>query len=238
MQIQSASTYSALSPRQLPASASAATAGSATATATSADRATISQAARDLLAAQSSPVGSPENTATAVFDTDQGAMALNIDNYFSPPATAGGGEFSLPPLLLPNQRNIDALSRHISATIPQFLAQNDIPYAPSSITYDAEGKIQLPADYPYAMEFKQALKENPTLARELSTVSALTSHRVEMKKSLPFQKEYAAAAPNETAAVVAKYSYLFSGTHQYDIIALQFSPGGSLSLSADGKPLS
>lgn len=77
------------------------------------------------------------------------------------------------------------------------------------------------------------------MARELSTVNALTSNLVEMKKSIPFQQEYAATTMQaEANALVAKYSYLFSGNHHYDTIALQFSASGSLSLSADGKPLS
>ncbi|MCX7172942.1 MAG: hypothetical protein NT159_03220 [Proteobacteria bacterium] len=77
------------------------------------------------------------------------------------------------------------------------------------------------------------------MARELSTVNALASHVAEMKKLAPFQQEYAAATTQaEADAIVAKYSYLFSGAHHHDTIALQFSANGSLSLTADGKPLS
>lgn len=237
MQIQSAGAYSASSPLNV-SSRQKQTSAVVTA-ATSADRTTISQAARDLLAAQSGSNAPAGSSATAVFDTDQGSMALNIDAYFTPKTNTSGSLSSLPPLLLPTQKNIDALTSHISATFPQFLAQNNIPFAPSSITYDREGKVQLPADYPYASEFKQALESNPTMARELSTVNALTSHLVEMKKSIPFQQEYAAATTQaEVDAVVAKYSYLFSANRHYDTIALQFSANGSLTLTADGKPVS
>lgn len=244
MQTPSTSAHAAASllpfaarPRQ--ASFIAATAASTASTAASADRATISQAARDLLAAQSGAAAPSRSGAKAVFDTDQGALSLNVDEYFTPPANAGGAGFSLPPLLLPTQRNIDALAGHISAAMPQFLAQNGIPSAPATITYDGAGQMQLPADYAYAAEFRQALANDPALARELSTVNALTSHMVEMKKSIPFQQEYAAAATQAAAdAVVAKYSHLFSGSRHYDAIALQFSASGSLTLTADGKPLS
>ena len=244
MQVQSASTYSAssllnISSRQKQTSAIATTASSIASTATSADRTTISQAARDLLAAQSSSDTPSGGGATAVFDTNKGSMALNIDDYFSPHANMDGSLSLLPPLLLPTQKNVDALTSHISATFPQFLKQNNIPYAPSSITYDREGKIQLPPDYPYASEFKQALAKNPVMERELSTVNALASHLVEMKKSIPFQQEYAAAATQaEADAVVAKYSYLFSSNRHYDTIALQFSASGVLTLTADGRPVS
>lgn len=208
-------------------------------TAMLADRTTISQTARNLSATQTDTSAAPGNADSAVFETSQGAKNLNIDAYFSPTANTDGSVFTLPPLLLPNQKNIDALSSHISATFPQFLAQNNIPSAPASITYDHAGKVQLPPDYPYATQFKQALEDNPTMARELSTVNALTSHVVEMKKAIPFQQEYAAAATQtEADAVVAKYSYLFSGNRHYDTITLQFTAGGSLSLLDDGKLLS
>lgn len=203
--------------------------------ATFAARISISQSARDRLAAHSD-----SSSATALFETDQGAKELDIDAYFSPPAnaSASAGLNSLPPLLLPNPKNIDALSRHISAALPGFLAKNNIPYPPASITYDNAGKMQLPADYPYATEFEQALKDAPALDRELHAVNALTSHLVEMRKVMPFQEEYAAAGSQaEADAVVAKYSYLFSGNRHYDTIALNFSKEGVLSLTADGKPV-
>lgn len=180
-----------------------------------------------------------KNGATAVFETDQGSVNLNIDAYFNPSASSGLTKYTLPPLLLPNQKNIDALSRHISEIFPQFLAQNNIPSAPASISYDNEGKIQLPPDYPYAADFKQALANNPTVARELSTVNALTLHLVEMKKSAPFQQEYSAATTQaEINAVINKYSYLFTGHYHYDTIALQFSANGSLNITADSKSVS
>lgn len=244
MKIQTASADSALSlsnisSRQRPASTIATTASPTASAATSVDRATISPAARDLLASQSQSATPSASSATAVFETDHGSMSLNIDDYFTPAAGTNGAAFTLPPLLLPNQKNIDALTSHISAAFPQFLAQNHIPAAPASITYDNEGRIQLPPDYPYASEFKQALADNPAMARELSTVSALASHVAEMKKVVPFQQEYAAAATQaEADAVAAKYRYLFSGNHHYDTIALQFSASGSLTVTDEGKPMS
>ncbi len=244
MQVQSASAYSAwpllnVAASQRQQSTIAASAKSTLGAATITDRATISQAARDRLAAHAnSAVPSPSGT-TAVFETDQGSLTLNIDDYFTPAKQTSGTAFSLPPLLLPNQQNIDALRGHISSAFPQFLAQNHIPFPPSSITYDSEGKIQLPGDYPYAAQFKQALANNPTMARELSTVNALTSDLVEMRKSIPFQQEYAAAGTQaEADAVLAKYRYLFADNRHYATIALQFSADGSLSLTADGEPVS
>lgn len=242
MSIQATSVYSAasllnLASRRQQIFAFTATTASAGA-ANFAERASISHAGRALLAAASDSAKPAAGGATALLDTDRGALALNLDDYFSPPAQTGAAALSLPPLLLPSRNNIDALSRRISAVMPQLLAQNQIPSPPASISYDREGKLQLPADYAYAEQFKAALAKQPALARELSTVNALTSHWVEMQKSMPFQQEYAAATSQaEANAVVAKYSYLFSEYRHYAAITLQFSAQGALTLAADGKPL-
>lgn len=246
MEIQSASgqavySYLNISSRQKRDPANA-TAGSAASTANPAYTVAISGAARDLFAAQANSAPTLGSGTTALFDTDQGSIKLDIDTYFSPdPKTNGAATSlqSLPPLLLPSRKNIAALTSHISGVFPQFLAANNIPAAPASITYDSAGQMQLPPDYPYAAEFKEALANNPTLDRELRAVNALTSHLVEMEKAIPFNEEYAAATTQaEINAIVAKYSYLFAENKQYSSIALNFSASGELSLSADGKPLS
>jgi hypothetical protein len=209
---------------------------SATVQTTIADKLSLSSKATTLSTKPSS--SATETTANANFDTDAGSKNLNIDAYFSPNSNVDFSSYSrLPPLLLPSPNNINALSKHISAAMPQFLSENNIPSPPSSISYDNEGKIQLPADYPSAAQFKQALDKNPAMERELRTVNALTSHYVEMSKSIPFIEDYQAANNSaEQAAVVKNYSYLFSANRQYTSIALQFSSQGSLSFTADGEP--
>ena len=246
MQIHSGSAYAAysyrnISPHQKRTSADVRANFSASGE-TISDTVAISQTAQNYLAVQSiSAIGSG-NSKTALLDTAQGPKNLDIEDYFSPGGKVHGTASlfqTLPPLLLPTKNNIDELSDHISTTFPQFLAENNIPSAPSSITYDNEGQIQLPSDYPYASEFKQALANNPTMSRELHTVNALTSHYVEMQKSLKFQQEYAATTTKaEVNAVLARYSYLFADNKQYDTITLQFSESGRLSLTHNDKPLS
>ena len=241
MQIQSASAYSPYSyqnissrRKQAPANV---TADFSAYLVNNTGAAAISQTSRDL----SDSAAATGNCATAVFDTNQGPRNLNIDDYFSPGGSANGATSSsltLPPLLLPSQNNVKALADHISASFPQFLAQNNIPSAPSSIGYDDKGQIQLPSDYAYAPELEQALANNPTMARELQTVHALSSHLAGLQKLYPFQQEYAAAATlSDAEAVVAKYSYLFGENRQYSAIALNFSESGGLSITADGNPL-
>lgn len=205
------------------------------------DSVSISQDARKLLSTQSKSTVPPRTTATAVFDTDQGSKNVNIDDYFSTGGSTNEAPFllqELPPLLLPTKSNIETLTNHISTTFSQFLSTNNIPSAPSSITYDREGQIQLPSDYAYAPELEQALADNPKMARELQTVHALSSHFVEMRKSYSFQQEYAATKTEAAGkAVVDKYSYLFTDNRDYSTIALYFKENGSLSISVDGKPL-
>lgn len=192
------------------------------------DRVVFSQTALDILSSKN-PV---------IFDTDQGAQNLDIDAYFMPDKNQSASlSNSLPPLLLPTPNNVAALSRNISSAMPKFLSDNNIPSAPSSIDYDSEGKIQLPDDYEYADQFKQALENNPAMENKLRTVHALASHVAEMQKITPFQQEYSAASSESAReAVVNKYSYLFSSNKQYTDIALQFSLDGALSLTADGQP--
>ena len=196
----------------------------ATATSGSSTTVNISQAARDRLATQT-------------FDTNHGATEINLDTYFTPPGSQGV-DIDTVPLLMPTQQNIAALAKDVSAKMPGFLSAHGIPSAPASITYDNMGQMQLPADYPYADAFKQALADQPSMERELRTTAALTSSMVEMNKSMPFQQEYLAANSRaEADAVVAKYSYLFSNNQHADLIALNFAANGALSLTHDGQPL-
>jgi hypothetical protein len=209
-------------------------ASSAASPATIADRVSISSEARARLAAEST-TASTTSGGHANLDTDQGQLDLDIDAYFTPPPP-GQPLSELPPLLLPSQNNLDALRDHIASAMPGFLAHHDIPAAPASVTYDNQGQIQLPADYPYADKFKQALAEEPVMAREMSALNALSSHKVELDKALAFQQEYAAAhSQAEIDAVLAKYSELLSDNRQAAAIELHFAATGELSVTADGR---
>lgn len=205
--------------------------------ASSADSVSISPAAYELLAARGTPSAPVGGVSTAAFDTNRGEMTLDIDAYFTPPGSQGVDLDSVP-LLMPSQKNVEALVRHISTNMRGFLSANGIPAAPASIRYDNAGQLQLPADYPYAEAFEQALADNPVMARELSTVAALSSSLVEMNKSLAFHTEYAAATSSaEVNAVIAKYSHLFANNRHVDSIALNFTGEGVLSITHDGKSL-
>lgn len=190
-------------------------------------------------ATSSQPLLSSEANAVLLSqqEVDKSAADQGLDELFSnTPDNRHRGLSELPSLLLPSAENITAISEHVSLRFKEMLADYNIPSSPETITYNNEGKMILPSDYEYADELKQALKENPGIERELSTVNALTSHYVEMQKARPFHEEYAAAQSQaQIDAVVDKYSYLFNGNRKNSSIALSFSQDGTLSLMADGK---
>lgn len=165
------------------------------------------------------------------------ADAIDIDSYFTP--SADRRELSqLPPIFLPSQENIDTLTKHVSGKFQELLARNNIPAAPSEITYGSDGQIEFPDDYAYADQLKQALADDPTTERELRTLNALASHHAAMQPSLAFAQEYGAAESQQAAnAILAKYSDLFSDNRHYARTALRFAADGSLSVTADGKPV-
>jgi len=181
-----------------------------------------------------------ESSKTIMMSTDKGNTDIDLDQYFYGEGSSTGflNINELPPLLLPSAQNIKALSAHASSRFKQMLSDYNIPVAPNNISYDAAGGIQLPADYAYASELKQALQENAGIGRELSTINALSSHYVEIQKRIPFTKEMSNA--NSQSAknnIITKYSHLLNDNHNYSSLALSFSKQGNLSILADGAPV-
>ena len=209
---------------------------SSTGTSTVEDSVTLSPQARELAASQTA--SQVKTAATAVFNTDKGDIGLDIEEYFSPNAKSfSGGIGSLPPLLLPSGDNINALAKHISSTMPGLMSDYGIPVAPESIQYDTEGQLMLPGDYPYAEEFTQMLDENPSFARELSTVNALSSHYAGMQRAMAFREESEGMSESEIAALMDKYTDLFDGQHSAGEFSLGFTADGSLQVSANGAQI-
>lgn len=203
-------------------------------------RVSISQAARERYASEIAAGQAPEAPAARsrtwdVFDTNRGSAEFDLDSYLMPTAPV---DLDSAPLLAPTRRNIEQLSQHVSERMPAFLAKAGIPAAPAQISYDRAGQIELPADYPYAADFRRALENDPGMARALTTTAALSSHLVEMEKAIPFQEAYRAAGSQaELQAVIAKYADLLSGSAHPALIALHFSADGVMSLSSDGETL-
>ncbi|WP_089084301.1 hypothetical protein [Aquitalea magnusonii] len=205
-------------------------AGTAAQAASFADVVSISSAGRAQLAADSNS----SSSSSVSLDTNKGQVALSLDAYFSSKPASQGAE--LPPLLMPSQRNIDALTEHINQKFPAFLSENGIPAAPASIHYDAYGQAQFPADYPYAAQLKQALQDNPGMERELSTVTALNEFKNALDESQPFQQEYAAASSQAAIdKVIAKYAQLFSNDQQSSSSMLIFDDSGQMRIASTTK---
>lgn len=172
-----------------------------------------------------------------VMNTNKGYREIDLDAYFSDDPSVTGDIRDVP-FFMPSPDNISAISQHVSERLKQVMAEHGIPAAPEQITYDNEGRMHLPPDYPYAEDFRQALEDNPGLEREMRTVNALTSHYVEIQKSAPFREEYAAARTQaEADAIISKYSYLFNDNRRSSSIALEFSEDGDLRPTADGRPV-
>ncbi|MQY51811.1 hypothetical protein [Rhodocyclus gracilis] len=206
----------------------------ATTAAISADTVTLSAAARQQLASEQSASGSSRSATQATFDTDKGVVSLNVDDYLSSKLDSGTGE--LPPLLMPSQRNIDALNQYISSQLPGVLAAHGIPSAPAQITYDSSGQMQFPADYPYADAFKQALNDTPSLARAINWTSGLSSTKADLDRYAPFQEELQNATTTQAqTAIFNKYAALLSGSGPAPQVALHFDAKGQVSITIDGK---
>ncbi|WP_153114887.1 hypothetical protein [Rhodocyclus tenuis] len=169
-------------------------------------------------------------------DTNQGVVNQDIESFLVDNKAKSNGE--LPPLLMPSQRNIDALSGYLSAKFPGFLSANGIPYAPEQITYDSAGQVQFPADYPYAKELKQALQESPVMANALSWSVGLSQSKALLDEGVRFQQEYLNASPQQLGAVLARHAQLLSGNAPAPQAAISFSPTGEVRLTVDGKPQS
>ena len=172
--------------------------------------------------------------------TDKGSVKIDLDSYFSnsPSATGFLNVNDLPPLLLPSTQNISALTEHVSTRFKQLLEDYNIPSAPEKITFDNEGKMQIPMDYSYANELNQALEENTGLARELRTLNAISSHAAEIQERMPFIEEMGnASSKAETDRIIAKYSHLLQDNNSYKSMALILSTEGDVSVTADGEPI-
>ena len=193
----------------------------------------------DLPGAKARLAAESGSTANGLCDTTQGTERLDVDAYFS--SLSQGTSVSLdrlPPLLLPSANNVHALADHLSRKLPAFLAEHGIASAPSRITYDERGNIQLPADYPYANELKQALASDPVMGRELSTLNALASHLAGMNSAISSgQGKAATSAQGDSAADVAAYRALIRNTGHEPEIVLQIAASGGLTATADGVPL-
>lgn len=125
----------------------------------------ISAAARELAARDATPGGNPPQADTAAAVKDS---LIHTQ------------------LALPSMERVEALKRHIDGQLPAFLAAHGIAYAPSSIRYDGEGQMGLPADYPYAGQLKEALKTDPDMAADLASFNNYLNTLADLARGTSF----------------------------------------------------
>ena len=140
------------------------------------------------------------------------------------------------PLILPTAANVKALAADVSSKMPAFLAQAGIPSAPASISYDAEGQLTLPADYPYAAQFKAALDSAPAFSHEIAALNGIASQAADLIRMAPAQAALEKATTDAEAQAILQQYGMKEGHHS-PLIALLFDANAQLSISADGEPV-
>jgi len=180
--------------------------------------------------AESSATIKTDSNKSSSMDTNQGHQKLNLDDYFTPhsPSQAPVNIMDIP-LLLPTAHNVDTLSKYSEGKFKDLLSEYNIPSPPTSIEFDAEGKLVLPKDYPYASELKQAFDEHPEVERALSTTAALASHYAGIMEGAAFRDEMSTARSQaDQERIVQKYSYLFDDNRPAAQIILAFTENGDM----------
>ena len=204
------------------------------AAALSASTSTISAEARARYASDTSstPAASaPSTPSTLRLGTDLGDRELNMDSYFTQPTFSANNPL---PLILPTAANVKALAADVSSKMPAFLAQAGIPSAPASISYDAEGQLTLPADYPYAAQFKAALDSAPAFSHEIAALNGIASQAADLIRMAPAQAALEKATTDAEAQAILQQYGMKEGHHS-PLITLLFDANAQLSISADGK---
>lgn len=175
---------------------------------------------------------SPPQGATVRLDTARGTQELEPERYFNPPP---GTSLDDLPVLLPSAANIQALSRHASDGVARMLADKGIPHPPASMSIDNAGRLQLPADYPYATQFRQALAERPALAREIDTINGLSTVMAELQATQARQDYTPTTALGAGAGNAFRQQFPAPGRPPQ--ISMVFGTDGRLTVTSDGKPL-
>ncbi|OKY26184.1 MULTISPECIES: hypothetical protein [Thalassotalea] len=174
-----------------------------------------------------------EVRAESVFNmnTNQGNNDINLDEYLATGPQATPVSLKDVELLLPTAHNVDTLAKYSQEKFKDLLTQYNITSPPETISFDNEGQIVIPADYPYTAQLKQALTENPIVENALRTTAALASHYAGIMEGQPFRDEMATARSQaDRDRIIEKYSYLFDDNRPAKQIILSFLEDGSLLL--------
>ncbi|WP_374334808.1 hypothetical protein [Leeia sp.] len=131
-------------------------------------------------------------------------------------------------LLLPSASNVETMRQRSEGQMKTALAAHNIPYAPEALSFDQEGKLMLPENYPFKDAFKAMLAQNRELDWSLHTTAALASHLAGL--------EQAGGLRSGAEAGKGKYDALLPALLQ-GMPLLHFSSEGALQLWMDGAVL-
>lgn len=141
-------------------------------------------------------------------------------------------------LLLPNAESVAYLQQVANQQLEDLLKQNHIPQAPASLRYDETGALQLPADYPYANLFRNALEKNPEAARSLGNLNGLASQYAALKKISPLANALSqATTERESQQAMAQYGYLLNAESNHVDLLLQIGTDKKIRILADNESL-
>ena len=178
---------------------------------------------------------------TQKLDTNLGHQKINLDTYLlNTPLDENGnrtatGRVDLMsiPLLMPTAHNVDALAKYSEGKFNDLMQQYNIPSAPSSLSFDGEGKPIITEGYPYKAQLEQALEDQSLVANALRTTGALASHLAGMMESAAFSDEMLAAnSQAEKNLIVNKYAHLFGEDRARTNISIYFLENGSMLVGA------
>ncbi|MFA6243478.1 MAG: hypothetical protein WC655_21235 [Candidatus Hydrogenedentales bacterium] len=137
------------------------------------------------------------------------------------------------PLLLPTNKNVQALSAGLASKLGGFFRENGIEKDPP-ITIEVDnntGAISVSGDRDDTGRIAELINEDPELSKQIRTLNAISSHAYEIPKHLAFQEEYRNSDSPED--VVAKYSSLF-GPQMARSFSIVYD-GSAVQMMVDGK---
>ncbi len=137
------------------------------------------------------------------------------------------------PLILPTNKNVQALSAGLASKLGELFRENGIEKDPSiTIKVDNNtGAISVTGDRDDTAHIEELLNEDEDLSKQIRTLNAISSHAYEMPKHMAFQEEYRNSDSPED--VVAKYSSLF-GPQMARTFSIVYD-GSAVQMMVDGK---
>lgn len=84
----------------------------------------------------------------------------------------------------------------------QVRIEHGIPVPPKELVFDTDGELLLPADYPYAVQMKQALEDSPELKDKILQYSANSKSFAEVQAEVSFSDV------NDNEAARARFEHM------------------------------